>query len=169
MFFSSLIAAALVAQVGQVSPDVQRPNEQGRADVEALPPGSYNLIKIRVPGGQVLGLVVGRQGEGEDIFVSLEDITDPNNGPVYSAAYGTLNTSGGGWIDIGLAFDRPMVGAWNAPSVVVDLTTTGTNPGEPGYGVPDGDINGADLSFFVENWRSAASPPPGVRVIRRGD
>lgn len=33
-----------------------------------------------------------------------------------------------------------------------DLTTTNTNPGDPGYGVPDGKIDGADLSFYVERW-----------------
>jgi len=35
---------------------------------------------------------------------------------------------------------------------VADRTTTETNPGEPGYGVPDGTINGADLSYYVELW-----------------
>ena len=35
---------------------------------------------------------------------------------------------------------------------MADVTTTNTNPGDAGYGQPDGTVNGADLSFFVENW-----------------
>lgn len=35
---------------------------------------------------------------------------------------------------------------------VSDLTTTNTNPGNPGYGVPDGRNDGADLTYFVERW-----------------
>jgi len=33
-----------------------------------------------------------------------------------------------------------------------DLTTTNANPGDPGFGVPDTVVNGADLSYFVEQW-----------------
>lgn len=33
-----------------------------------------------------------------------------------------------------------------------DVTTTNTNPGEPGYGSPDGTVDGSDLSYFVEAW-----------------
>lgn len=36
-----------------------------------------------------------------------------------------------------------------------DVTTTSTNPGDPGYGVPDGVVNGADLSRYVELWLGA--------------
>ena len=41
---------------------------------------------------------------------------------------------------------------------IADITTTGANPPSPsmpfspGWGVPDGTIDGADLSFFVEQW-----------------
>ncbi|MEM1329689.1 MAG: FG-GAP repeat protein [Planctomycetota bacterium] len=38
-----------------------------------------------------------------------------------------------------------------------DLTTAGTNPGDPDYGAPDGSADTADLSFFVEAWL-AGSP-----------
>ncbi|MEM1331472.1 MAG: GC-type dockerin domain-anchored protein [Planctomycetota bacterium] len=33
-----------------------------------------------------------------------------------------------------------------------DVTTDGTNPGDPGYGVPDGSVTVADLTYFVEQW-----------------
>jgi len=33
-----------------------------------------------------------------------------------------------------------------------DVTTTNANPGDIGYGAPDGAVNGADLSYFVEQW-----------------
>lgn len=33
-----------------------------------------------------------------------------------------------------------------------DFTTTNTNPGDTNYGIPDGTVDGADLSFFVERW-----------------
>ncbi|MEM1331032.1 MAG: hypothetical protein AAGG07_10765 [Planctomycetota bacterium] len=35
---------------------------------------------------------------------------------------------------------------------VVDLTTSGTNPGDPDYGVPDGQVTAADLTCYVELW-----------------
>ncbi|MEO1511432.1 MAG: GC-type dockerin domain-anchored protein, partial [Planctomycetota bacterium] len=31
-----------------------------------------------------------------------------------------------------------------------DLTTSNTNPGDPGYGVPDGTVDGSDLFYFVD-------------------
>lgn len=45
------------------------------------------------------------------------------------------------------------VGAY-CPSA--DVTTTNTNPGDPMYGVPDGIVNQADLSFYVERWMMEA-------------
>lgn len=35
---------------------------------------------------------------------------------------------------------------------IADVTTTSTNPGDVGYGVPDGEVDGADLAYFVEAW-----------------
>jgi len=35
---------------------------------------------------------------------------------------------------------------------VADMTTTDTNPGDLNHGVPDGQVNGADLSYYVEQW-----------------
>lgn len=40
-------------------------------------------------------------------------------------------------------------------SCVTDYTTTSTNPGDPGFGVPDGFVDGADLTYFVEFWLAA--------------
>ena len=39
-----------------------------------------------------------------------------------------------------------------------DVTTTNSNPGDAGFGVPDGDVNGGDLSFFVESWLGGGCP-----------
>jgi len=33
-----------------------------------------------------------------------------------------------------------------------DVTTTGAGIGDPGYGVPDGEITGADIQYFVNAW-----------------
>jgi len=41
------------------------------------------------------------------------------------------------------------------PACQADVTTTNANPGDPGYGIPDSVVNGADLSFFVELWLAA--------------
>ena len=38
------------------------------------------------------------------------------------------------------------------PACAPDLTTNNTNPGDQGFGQPDGLVNGADLSYFVELW-----------------
>ncbi|MEM1330593.1 MAG: GC-type dockerin domain-anchored protein [Planctomycetota bacterium] len=35
-----------------------------------------------------------------------------------------------------------------------DLTTDGTNPGDPGYGEPDGAVTVSDLTYYVEFWIS---------------
>lgn len=35
---------------------------------------------------------------------------------------------------------------------VADVATTNTNPGDAGYGEPDGGVDGADLSYYVEQW-----------------
>lgn len=40
------------------------------------------------------------------------------------------------------------------PTCVADVTTTNTNPGQAGYGTPDGAVDGADLSYYVELWLS---------------
>ena len=139
-------------------------------DVETLRPGAYNLIKVRVPGGQVMGITMSRDGEGgEDgaIELHLEDITQPRAGSMFSQGWAMLDEFGGGWLDINLAFGTPRLTAWNSPTVVSDLTTSGTNPGDAGYGVPDGEVNGADLSFFVENWREAQVPPDSITIITR--
>ncbi|MEM1329174.1 MAG: alpha-amylase family glycosyl hydrolase [Planctomycetota bacterium] len=41
-----------------------------------------------------------------------------------------------------------------APQCTADLTTEGTNPGDAGYGTPDGTATVSDLTFFVEAWVS---------------
>ena len=40
----------------------------------------------------------------------------------------------------------------NPPPCPPDVTTTGAFVGDPGYGVPDGDVTGADLNYFVNLW-----------------
>lgn len=39
-----------------------------------------------------------------------------------------------------------------------DFTTTSTNPGDPGYADPDGTVDGADLSYYVERWLGGVDP-----------
>lgn len=39
-----------------------------------------------------------------------------------------------------------------------DLTTTNTNPQDPGYGNADGTLDGSDLSYFVEFWLAESDP-----------
>ncbi|MEM1329592.1 MAG: GC-type dockerin domain-anchored protein [Planctomycetota bacterium] len=38
------------------------------------------------------------------------------------------------------------------PECVADTTTSGTNPGDSGFGLPDGTVDVADLTYFVEQW-----------------
>lgn len=38
------------------------------------------------------------------------------------------------------------------PTARADLNTTNSNPGDPGWGMPGGQVDGADLSFYVEQW-----------------
>ncbi|MEM1329764.1 MAG: glycoside hydrolase family 18 protein [Planctomycetota bacterium] len=38
---------------------------------------------------------------------------------------------------------------------LADITSSGANPGEDGFGVPDGNVDVADLTYFVELWLSS--------------
>ncbi|MEM1331651.1 MAG: GC-type dockerin domain-anchored protein [Planctomycetota bacterium] len=38
------------------------------------------------------------------------------------------------------------------PPCAVDITTTGTNPGDAAYGTPDGSVEVTDLTYFIEQW-----------------
>ena len=43
--------------------------------------------------------------------------------------------------------------AWcTAPVCIADLTTTGAGIGDPGYGVPDGQVTSGDIQYFVNAW-----------------
>ena len=48
------------------------------------------------------------------------------------------------------------VSAVIAPSCVGDVTTGSTNPGDAGYGQPDGVADASDLTYFVEAWVSGS-------------
>ncbi|MEM1329176.1 MAG: SUMF1/EgtB/PvdO family nonheme iron enzyme [Planctomycetota bacterium] len=54
--------------------------------------------------------------------------------------------------DVGFRLAAPALQSTPEPCSIADLTTDGTNPGDTLYGVPDGRITVADLTFFVEAW-----------------
>ena len=37
-------------------------------------------------------------------------------------------------------------------AAIADVTTTGAGLGDPGYGVPDGQVTGADINYYVNAW-----------------
>jgi len=39
-----------------------------------------------------------------------------------------------------------------ASGCAADVTTTGAGSGDPGYGVPDGEVTGTDIQYFVNAW-----------------
>jgi hypothetical protein len=47
-----------------------------------------------------------------------------------------------------------------------DLTTQGAGPGDPGFGVPDGLVTGADINFYVNAW--VAGDPAIADVTTQG-
>ncbi|MEM1329838.1 MAG: hypothetical protein AAGG07_04685 [Planctomycetota bacterium] len=49
------------------------------------------------------------------------------------------------------ALTEPTIGP-HEPACTGDLTHTGTNPGDQGWGIPDGRVDLADLTFAVERW-----------------
>ncbi|MEM1331483.1 MAG: GC-type dockerin domain-anchored protein [Planctomycetota bacterium] len=59
---------------------------------------------------------------------------------------GPLELTGGFWAGV----------VTESVSCTPDLTTNNTNPGSPGYGVPDGVVSSADLTYFVESWINSA-------------
>lgn len=48
------------------------------------------------------------------------------------------------------------------PCGPADITTTNTNPGDENYGSGDGQTDGADLSYYVENWLTGNAPVADV-------
>ncbi|MEM1331037.1 MAG: GC-type dockerin domain-anchored protein [Planctomycetota bacterium] len=48
--------------------------------------------------------------------------------------------------------ELPQVEPSEANACVADITTDGTNPGDEGFGTPDGSVSTADLAYFVERW-----------------
>lgn len=52
-------------------------------------------------------------------------------------------------------FQIVVYGTADAAGCDADLTTTGATVGEPGFGVPDGLVDQADLSFYVNLWVGA--------------
>lgn len=66
----------------------------------------------------------------------VDDPATPNTG--YASTTGP--------IDIGALEFQP------GPECIADVTTTNTNPSDPGYGEPDGTVDGNDLSYYVEQW-----------------
>jgi hypothetical protein len=65
----------------------------------------------------------------------------------------------------GSAPDR---GAFEFPQelpCVADVTTLDTNPGDPGYGEPDGSINAEDLTYFVEQWINGVAAVADVTTL----
>lgn len=62
-----------------------------------------------------------------------------------------------------IAVGNPLLPSFGAPNpfiedpfTIADLTTTGaTLPGQPGYGIPDGEVNLDDLGYFIRSWLNA--------------
>jgi len=96
---------------------------------------------------------------GDTYWLSVVALMDPG---APDSSWGMLDTTAG--LDFRYYYND---GTWHeqpeydlafelygrlASDCPVDLTTTNANPGDQTYGFPDGNVNGADLSFFVENW-----------------
>jgi len=79
-----------------------------------------------------------------------------------SSAVGVSECGSGSYISVDLGYSVPAFsqdadqngipdecgGACSA----ADVTTTGAGTGDPGYGVPDNEITGADIQYFVNAW-----------------
>ncbi|MEM1330391.1 MAG: hypothetical protein AAGG07_07505 [Planctomycetota bacterium] len=51
-----------------------------------------------------------------------------------------------------VGFDPTQGGGASHPA---DMTTAGTDPGNPGYGEPDGEVSIDDLQYYIELWMAA--------------
>lgn len=76
--------------------------------------------------------------------------------PYVVGRYGEKHFAGEDYYDPDGSVDGPDLSAfqemWTEEVFYADITTTGANPGDLGYGESDGRVDGADLSYFVEKW-----------------
>lgn len=103
-----------------------------------LTPGSAAIDAGYEWGNNIFGF--------QEIFLDIDglphNVDDPRVSDLFPA-----NSSSVRYFDAG-AFEFQL----DRGCSVADLTTTNTNPGDAFAGVPDGVIDGADLSFYVEKW-----------------
>ena len=53
-------------------------------------------------------------------------------------------------------------------SCTADMTTQGSAPGDPGYGVPDGQVSAADINYYVNSWVAGDAPVADVTTQGSG-
>ena len=149
----------------------------GAAPVKASPIMVYDF-DTRLSGDVSFGFRVGSVGAHDHLRYAIAAVFRPNgqielfpgwnevvmadacNGWVTLRRWDTqVDTLGNSYHrisrqqDIHLAdlLDEP-VGGYGGTHHVADLTTHESDPGDPGYGQPDGRVTLSDLTYFIENW-----------------
>ena len=98
------------------------------------------------------GTPPGGDREGSDLpvwrgFVDISIFLRPE----FFALYG-LDDVHSVTLQFGRSFDEPAIHAIIMLPCIADLTTQGAGIGDPGFGVPDGIITGADIQYYVNFW-----------------
>jgi len=157
------------------TPEAFRITPFGSHSLGRLPSAGSGNTEFAVPKGLCASgnVVVGEQlkpGLSEafiwtisDGIRSLEDVLNNDHG-IDTTGWTLMSAdgvSGGGRLITGWGINpQGFTEAFAAflPLCRADTTTTNANPGDINHGVPDCTINGADLSYFVEQWLDEALP-----------
>ena len=159
--FNAILSAVALVEAGSTEP---LPDAFGISDLDIVfevtgePVDLVLTVQATVLAGDpVLDFCVLPEGATECAFFDPNAPTDrvvtlpPGQWTVRAAVAAQASLS-----DAGLLEDDGtlvVLGSFRPISCrLADTTTTNTNPGDPGFGTPDGLINGADLSFYVEQW-----------------
>ncbi|MEM1330371.1 MAG: GC-type dockerin domain-anchored protein [Planctomycetota bacterium] len=149
--FRNTINAFAMNRAGQIAfnADVVIPGE-GNGEALFFYDPATGLHEI-MREGETIGAVDGVGGIRADL---IEFLGAQNSGhrPVYADGLGDTGLVA---FTVREGSNDSAVVTWQlteASPCVPDITTDGTNPGDAGFGDPDGAVTVSDLTFFVEAW-----------------
>jgi|GEM_PF-1170679 len=137
--------------INVIVPNLNRCHTLQAADVDLDGDMDVVLGQMHTSTARELAVYLNNDGSATSWTKDVVDNTGVHNAVVADfGSDGVPDIFGCNWTG------NPPVRFWHNETVPVncpsDLTTANASAGDPGYGVPDGMITQADLSFFVNAW-----------------